>query len=102
LVRLGLWGEPNPGNPLERLRGLGGFAVAQAEYFYQTSDRETGDNDRDKMMWNMNWRARLRRVQLPTDDQAMNNFRGACSAMLGKRGVEVLNVVEDWEPLLGH
>lgn len=102
LVRLGLWGEPDPGNPLERLRGLGGFAVAQAEYFYQTSDRETGDNDKDKMMWNMNWRARLRRVQLPKDDQAMNNFRGACSAMLGKRGADVLRVVEDWEPLLGH
>lgn len=102
LVRLGLWGKPDPNNPLERLRQLGGFAVAQAEYFYQTTGGETGDNDTDKMMWNMNWRARLRRVQLPTSEAASNNFREVCVGTLGAKCSSVLDVIDDWSDTLGH
>lgn len=65
LVRLGLWGKDDPDNPLENLRHLGGFSVAQAEYYY------AGPGGPDAWMWNMGWRARLRRfdVSEASDDK---------------------------------
>jgi hypothetical protein len=57
LVRLGLWGKPDPGNPLEVLKQISGYTYAQSEYFYTGC----GGADRDAWMWNMCWKARLRR-----------------------------------------
>jgi hypothetical protein len=66
LVRLGLWGKHDPANPLERLRALSGYTVAQAEFYYAGP----GADDRDAWMWNMSWRARLRRFDLSTPDDS--------------------------------
>ncbi|HEY5955669.1 MAG TPA: Tad domain-containing protein [Polyangiaceae bacterium] len=55
LVRLGLWGRSDPDNPSGRLKEFGGFSVAQAEYYY------AGSGSPEDWMWNMSWRARLRR-----------------------------------------
>jgi len=76
MVRLALWHEAAPDDPLSALRGLGNYAVAQAEYFYD------GTEGRDAWMWNMNWRARLRRFRLPSGD-ALDRLRDACQERMG-------------------
>jgi hypothetical protein len=97
LVRLGQWGKPDPVNPLERLRDLGGFTFAQAEYFY---DREQG---RDAWMWNMYWRARLVRFDMPKDDDAKDRLRAICSTYINDAACDrELDVAADWNELLVH
>jgi hypothetical protein len=108
LVRLGLWGGAAPGNPLEHLRELGGFAVAQAEYFYVDAENdveESGHGGRGKWLWNMNWRARLKRFELPADADARRRVRGLCSGISGTATTEcsrILNAIDDWSDLLVH
>jgi hypothetical protein len=63
LVRLGLWHRKDPDNPLERLKTFGGFSMAQAEYYY------AGPGDPEDWMWNMSWRARLKRFDASEPDQ---------------------------------
>ena len=67
LVRLGLHGKGDPENPFDRLKYLGGFSLAQAEYYYSLPV------DRDAWMWNMSWRARLKRFDLTDDASATDN-----------------------------
>jgi hypothetical protein len=46
--------------------------VAQAEYYFDTSydeARKRPRQDPDQWMWNMSWRARLRRFRLPRDGE---------------------------------
>jgi hypothetical protein len=79
IVRLALWGEKAPKTALERLRQIGDFSVAQAEYFYD------GAEGRGAYMWNMKWRARLRRFSLPEDgSEGAEALSGACQAVLGE------------------
>jgi len=59
MMRLALWDQAAPDNPMSTLRVLGDFSVAQAEYFFDD------DVDRGDWMWTMNWRARLRRFRVP-------------------------------------
>jgi hypothetical protein len=50
--------------------------VAQAEYYFDTTWNEgRGEVDQgpDEWMWNMSWRARLRRFRLPHDDEESGN-----------------------------
>jgi hypothetical protein len=75
VVRLALWDEPDPENPLEKLKRFGGFSVAQAEYYY-----DGGPGERDAWMWNMSWRARLRRFRLPEGD--LSQVREQCDKVL--------------------
>ncbi|HMA92124.1 MAG TPA: hypothetical protein VKP30_05525, partial [Polyangiaceae bacterium] len=98
LVRLSLWGKPDPTNPLERLRELGGFAFAQAEYYYE------GTEGRDAWMWNMNWRGRLRRFEIPGDDKAYQVLHATCknAERAGQECSRVLELLEDWRELLIH
>lgn len=98
LVRLGLWGKPDPENPLERLRDLGGFTIAQAEYYFD------GDGGPDVWMWEMNWRGRLKRFELPTDDDANSALHDACNATVpaSKDCSRVLDLAKDWQDLLLH
>jgi len=77
VMRLALWNQQAPGNPLPLLlQGLGNYSVAQSEYFYDAPDPRT------EWMWNMNWRARLRRFRLPTDS-AGSAISAACSTLGG-------------------
>ncbi|HKY34633.1 MAG TPA: hypothetical protein VJN18_01730 [Polyangiaceae bacterium] len=75
VVRLALWDTPEPEHPLEKMRRFGGFSVAQAEYFYDGQP-----NERDAWMWNMNWRARLRRFRLPEGD--LSKMREFCADII--------------------
>jgi hypothetical protein len=77
LVRLTLWNQPEPkDDTLDVLRSLGGYSVAQAEYFYD------GTEGAGEWMWNMKWRARLRRFRLP-DEGALTAIQAACGTALG-------------------
>jgi hypothetical protein len=97
LVRLGLWGKPDPTNPLESLRELGGFSLAQAEYFYD------GREGRDAWMWNMNWRARLVRFAMPKDVDAKDRLQSVCAEHIDAKSCKkLLDTVADWNELLVH
>ncbi len=52
--------ETNAGQMFQGLRNLGRLSTAQAEFYYD------GNDDRDEWMWNMFWRARLRRFRMPS------------------------------------
>ncbi len=82
MMQLALWNQAVPDNPLSALRELGNYSFAQAEYFY------AGSNVRSEWMWNMNWRARLRRFRLPTGsagnalDTACHSLERGCGALV--------------------
>jgi hypothetical protein len=82
MMHLALWNQAAPENPLSVLRDLGNYSVAQAEYFYDAPD------PRSEWMWNMNWRARLRRFRLPTGSAsdalatACDGLGGTCGALI--------------------
>lgn len=97
LVRLGQWGKPDPTNPIGRLSSLGNFTIAQAEYFYD------GKEGQDAWMWNMNWRGRLRRFELPSDNDHKSTLRDICSQYdLGNDCSRILDSVADWNELISH
>lgn len=73
VVRLALWKNKEADEPLALLRPLTGFAVAQAEYFYDGGEGEGA------WMWNMKWRGRLRRFRLV--DEEFELIEDACSAL---------------------
>jgi hypothetical protein len=91
LVRLSLWAEPDPENPLSALRQLSDIAFAQAEYFYD------GDEPREAWMWNMKWRARLVRFRLPTDSQSLEGLQRACGPNCG-----ALSIITELDALIAH
>jgi hypothetical protein len=97
LIRLAQWGKPDPANPLESLRNLGGFAFAQAEYSYD------GGEGRDEWMWNMNWRARLVRFSMPEATDGKNALKDVCAEHMDAGLCEkLLAVAADWNELLVH
>lgn len=72
IVQITNFGHDKLENSVEKLSGLTGMAVAQAEYFYDGSD------GRGAWMWNMSWRARLRRFSLPKSS-TLDDLRKACT-----------------------
>lgn len=76
LVRLSLFGRPAAEQPLANVRVLGNFAVAQAEYFYD------GTDGRDAWMWNMSWRARLKRFRMP-ESGTLDGIGALCGGECG-------------------
>ena len=93
-VKLSLWNRPAPGEPSELLRELGKFSVAQAEYFYNGADPKS------EWMWNMSWRARLRRFRMPEDasSELLNGVRSA----LGDSGDTLLKQLSHIKDLIAH
>jgi hypothetical protein len=61
IVKLALWSAESPNAELPVGHELRQYGFAQAEYFYDGAD------DSADWMWNMSWRARLRRFRLPND-----------------------------------
>lgn len=98
LVRLGLWDKSDPEDPIEGLRELGGFAIAQAEYFYGEADEPAA------WMWNMKWRARLKRFALPENADTAAALRTKCLAasIPNERCSQILGAIEDWNDLILH
>lgn len=74
IVELALWKSGKPKEPLALLQPLRGFAMAQAEYFYDGSDED--------WLWSMNWRGRLRRFRL--EDKEFGAVDEACKAAPGE------------------
>jgi hypothetical protein len=73
VLRVSLWGAPEPTGELKAEQVLGQLGVAQAEYFYDAAD------GRGEWMWQMNWRARLTRFRLPSGEGTMDNCQGPCT-----------------------
>jgi len=70
-VAVATWGaDSGAGFGYEFLSFADRFSFAQGEYYYD------GDVEREEWMWNMRWRARLRRFWLPVD------FGGLCPPAL--------------------
>ncbi len=74
----------------------GQFALAQAEFFYDCSGSWTGDNcngpngDDSDAMWNLAWRARLRRYNRPfTADAALEALAGAEAFRMAVQSINV-------------
>jgi hypothetical protein len=76
IVRFALWNQTAPGDAHPVLRALSGYSTAQAEYFFD------GDKERTEWMWDMSWRARLRRVHIPLGS-ALRPFSESCAIGLG-------------------
>ncbi len=76
IVGLALWSQTAPDEPFPNLRALAGYGTAQAEYFFDGTGKST------EWMWEMNWRARLRRFRVP-QQSASETFLRKCSAALG-------------------
>lgn len=95
VIRLTLWSqdEPNTKN-LHVLQALAGYSVAQAEYFYDGTDGQ------GESMWNMKWRARLRRFRLP-GGEALTAILGSCGTTLGS-ACDVLNTLSRMGDLVVH
>jgi hypothetical protein len=94
IVKLSLWNRTAPSEPNAVLSELGKFSVAQAEYFY---DGAEGTTD---WMWNMKWRARLRRFRMPSD--ASNTLLDGLHKALGSAGDTLLNQLGDIKNLIAH
>jgi hypothetical protein len=91
LVRLSLWGEPDPDNPLSALRRFSNVGFAAAEYFYD------GSETREAWMWNMKWRARLVRFRLPVESGALDRLRDVCGPEC-----EALSTLTELDSLIAH
>lgn len=76
IVRFALWNQAYPDDVHPILRALDGYSSAQSEYFFD------GEGDQGAWMWDMSWRARLRRFRVPLDS-GLVSFSGACALGLG-------------------
>lgn len=95
MVRLPLWNRAEPKDPLAPFRQLGKYAVAQSEYFYD------GEEARDEWMWNMKWRARLRRFRMP-QGAALSQLQTVCGSALGAVCGSLLNDIGRFGGLVTH
>jgi len=95
LVQLTIWNQEEPASDnLHVLQALSGYSVAQAEYFYD------GSAARGEWMWNMKWRARLRRFRMP-EGEAFTAIQTAWRTALGS-GCDVLNTLSRIGDLVVH
>ncbi|AKF03724.1 hypothetical protein [Sandaracinus amylolyticus] len=76
------------------LADLGRMSIAQAEMYYPSTDLA----DRPDWMWNMRWRARMRRVHVP----AIGMLDSACSAVPGLDCTAVLGPLQAWGTIIAH
>ncbi|HJL00364.1 MAG TPA: hypothetical protein RMH85_12750 [Polyangiaceae bacterium LLY-WYZ-15_(1-7)] len=74
-VRIATWGHSSEADSFsDNLAFLADFSFAQAEYYYDD------DEDREEWMWNMKWRARMRRFRVDAGacSEAGGGFGRAC------------------------
>jgi len=94
VMNAALWNQASPENPLSALRILGSVSVAEAEFFYDSTEA------RSEWMWNMSWRARLRRFRLPTGG-AMSKVEDYCRQRPTGCGT-ILDQVKKLGTLIAH
>ena len=85
VVRLPSLNQAPAGNPLSALEPLGKIAFAQAEYYYE------GTETRPEWMWNMKWRARLRRFRL-SDQSPIGDLKKFAGPILPDAVDRILDV----------
>lgn len=73
-VQIAMWNQDPPAGSqaTRRLDRVGTFSVAQAEFYFDVS----GDVQAEDLLWDMRWRARLRRLRV--DDTAEQDLIEAC------------------------
>lgn len=91
-VAIAAWSRPAAGGALTSTMdrwstelGRGGFA--QSEFYYVVKADQRGrpfDDYRDDVMWNLRWRARMRRVRPPGGDMVSGLLSGLGSKLDGK------------------
>jgi hypothetical protein len=95
IVRLALHGRVPPDSPLAKFAVLGEYSVAASEYFYN------GAEGRDAWMWNMKWRARFRRFDVPAGD-ASGIFLGRCGMTIGTDCGAATGILEGFGDVIAH
>lgn len=95
-VQFANWGRENEaGSTYTEIAALGKGSLAQAE-FYWHKEGEDAQEMREEWMWEMNWRARLRRFRIPMDSLMGDSCSGGggggfCDALMG--GADMINSV---------
>ena len=93
-VQIANWGHENEtGSMYTQMANLGRGSLAQAEFYWDKGDKDAQEM-RDDWMWEMNWRARLRRFRVPADSllgDACTAGGGFCDAILGS--ADMINAV---------
>lgn len=74
IVKLALWNAKAPATASLPGEALRRFGFAQSEYFYD------GTEEASEWMWNMKWRARLRRFRLPDGASGQGALWSACAS----------------------
>jgi hypothetical protein len=95
VVRLALWADKSPHDPLAGLQKFSNKGFAQAEYFYD------GTEGHDAWMWNMNWRARLVRFRLPSEAAELGVLGGLCE-QTGAGCAGLLPKLRELESVIAH
>ena len=94
IVKLSLWSHDAPRGPSAWLRGLTQFSLAQAEYLYD------GIEPRSEWLWNMKWRARLRRFYLPKS--VVTNLLGEACGAIGNSCDLLMGQVSKLKDFVAH
>jgi len=85
-VQIANWGRENgAGSTYTQLAELGRGSLAQAEFYWHKEGKD-GQEMPEEWMWEMNWRARLRRFRIPADSllgEACSGGGGFCDALMG-------------------
>ncbi len=85
-VQIANWGrESDAGSTYTQLAELGRGSLAQAEFYWHKEGKDAQEMP-EEWMWEMNWRARLRRFRIPADSllgEACSGGGGFCDALMG-------------------
>ena len=85
-VEMASWGKAKiQPNPITETMEKVGFAEAEFYYDQVRSGKTSWDDYKDEALWNMRWRARLRRFRLPTQ-VSMDTLNGMISSVPGIPG----------------
>jgi hypothetical protein len=96
-VQVANWGrESSRGETYTQLAELGRGSVAQAEFYWHSLKKPDGADAERDWMWEMNWRARLRRFRIPAGSLlgsvcGEGGGGGFCGAITG--GADMINSV---------
>lgn len=88
-VTIAMWGASDSSSE-SMFRQLTRFNLSQSEFYF---DMPNAHEYRDFWMWQMNWRARMRRFRFGSGSSAMDIFSGSSDSSLGGFGDTIQNVM---------
>ncbi len=95
IVKLALWNAKAPATATLPGEALRRFGFAQSEYFYDGTEASS------EWMWNMKWRARLRRFRLPEDAAERGTLWSACAGAF-EDGALLRSAFQEVEATVAH